>query len=194
MKVTGAPGAPHPAARELSRRQICYRLGCSVAQVQRWEAQGKLVGRRERPEGFSRVWFPIEQVQKIQKEWVPRRTRPEAQHLNMANTNARGKLAARAFRMFTQSRSLVDVVSELEIDPILAEQFWREYQLSFEQRDRLRREREQRERDRIDQRAKDRADSLQTFREHQKELAQIQAKATVEAAKEAAKIAARRIA
>lgn len=183
---------PKPAPRELSRRQIKYRLGCSIAQIQRWEAQGKLTGRRERPEGYSLVWFPIEQVQKLQREWVPRRAKQEANQLSMANTNARGKLASRAFRMFTAGRCLVDVVVELEIDPILAEQFWKEYRLSFEERARLAREREQKERDRVDQRAKDRADSLEAHRAHQREIALIQAKATVEAAREAARITARR--
>lgn len=180
------------AAKELSRRQIKYLLGCSISQIQRWEAQGKLVGRRERTEGYSRVWFAREQVEKLKREWIPRRSNTHAGQHTEARSNQHGKLAAQAFRMFAAGKSHVEVVTALEMDPMLAEQFWREYQVSFERRDELRRERERVERDRAEQRRKDRADSLQAYREHQRELAQIQAKATVEAAKEAARIAARR--
>lgn len=177
---------------ELSRRQVSFRLGCSQMQVIRFEQQGKLHPRRERPTGYSRVWYSLEEVQKLDASWVRRKNKPEAIELQMANTNARGKLAARAFKMFRDGRALADVVIELEIDPILARQFWEEYQLSFEDKRRLQETRAREERDRAEQRRKDRADSLRQYREHQEHLAEIAKKATIEAAKEAARIAARR--
>lgn len=172
---------------ELSRKQIKYRLGCSIAQIQRWEAAGKLTPRRE----GGHVFFAIEQVQKLQREWKPRRSN-QAGTITEARTNAHGKLAAQAFRMFGKHASIVEVVTELEIDPILAEQFWREYQLSFERRAELAREKAQAERERLEQRRKDRQDSIREYREHQKELAEIHRKGMIEAAERAARITARK--
>jgi DNA-binding CsgD family transcriptional regulator len=180
------------AANELSRRQIAHRLGCSRAQVRRWEAEGKLTGRRERPEGYSLIWFPVEQVQKIAQTWTPKKTKPRQHEGIMMSSAVLGKLAARAYRLLREGKSQTELVEALEIDPLLARRFWSEYQLSFEAKRDIEHERAREERDAASQRRKDRQDSLDAYRAHQEKLAQIAAKATVEAAKEAARIAARR--
>lgn len=175
--------------REFTRRQVCYRLGCSIATVQEFERTGKLHPRRD---DKGKLFFSIQEVEKLAQTWKPRRTKQAPVDTLLANSNVRGKIAARAFRMFSDGKDLPDIVDALEADPIIIRQLYVEWKDSLAGRLEIEKKRRQAEREAVEQKRKDRADSLQAYRDHQKELAQIQAKATVEAAKEAAKIAARR--
>lgn len=177
--------------RELTRRQVCYRLGCSIATVQAFEKSGQLHPRREET-GRGRLYFSVEEVEKLARTWKPKRTKQAPVDTLMANSNARGKIAGRAFRMFSDGKDLPDIVQELDADPIIVRQLFAEWRVSLRGKHAIDEERRKQERDAAEQKRKDRADSLQAYRDHQKELAQIAAKATVEAAKEAARIAARR--
>ncbi len=176
--------------RELTRRQVCYRLGCSIATVQQFEKDGRLHPRRD---DKGKLFFTADEVEKLAKTWTPKRTKQAPVDTLMANSNVRGKIAARAFRMFSDGKELPDIVIALDADPIIIRQLYVEWRDTLAGRLELERQKRQAEREAADQKRKDRADGLHAYREHQKELAQIQAKATVEAAKEAARIAARRV-
>lgn len=174
--------------REFTRRQICYRLGCSIATVQDFERKGLLHPRRD---DKGKLFFAQAEVEALARTWKPRRTKQAPVDTLMANSNARGKIAGRAFRMFSDGKDLPDIVIALDSDPILIRQLYDEWRVSLQGKLELDRQKRAAERDAAEQRRKDRADSLQAYREHQRELAEIQAKATIEAAKEAARIARR---
>jgi hypothetical protein len=118
-------------AEKISRKQVAYRLKCSLTQVQAFENKGKLHPVRERPDGRSRIWYSPDEVEKLAKEYRPTRPRADRVDLKLLG-NLRGKMAARVFQMLDEGKDFREIVIACELDPLIVRQFWDEWQMNFD--------------------------------------------------------------
>lgn len=160
---------------ELTAQEACYRMGCSRTQLTRWEAEGRLRPRREKS---GRLWYDASEIEAVHKEWKPRRRSNERLDRALVEKNLRGRHAARVFEKCEEARragrepDLVQMVIELELDPLIVRQLHEEWLLGFTE---ARTAAEQRRRDaqaREDQKAYDRRTDMAEWRKVK--LAEIQ--------------------
>lgn len=142
---------------ELTRKQAAWRLGCSVATVQRLVADGVLPERRERDARYSFVWYDLDDVLRVKKEYKPKRAPvKDAAAKRVVRENARGAQAAKAFALFSEGKTDVEVVIATEFDPALVAELREEWtllihpEMAKRKRQLEKTEREEREREKWD--------------------------------------------
>lgn len=142
---------------ELTREQVSFRLGCSVSTVQRFENEGKLKPRREKPVGqHGRVWFDPAEVEKLAKEWKPKRVDRVKVDNRIIEQNVRGKIAAKVIPMFEAGiTNLAELCVASEADPLIIQQLYETWKLGLDGMLNAKKQREQEERDREAQRRHD---------------------------------------
>lgn len=178
MSTERTPAAAAPPRRLLNPSAAAKKLGISRPRVYGLAAEGKLEAVKS-SRGFTR--FDADAVALFSLTYRPRLRRPRGSQLARRIS---GPLAAAVFASFAAGMSLVQIVQAHAVAPSVVRALWKEYRTSLAAGEIAATDREA-------QRDKERRDAQAARAEHRRELATIQAKATVEAAKEAARIAAR---
>jgi hypothetical protein len=167
---------------KLSRKEVARRFKCTEATIQKLEAEGRLKATRDKPAGqHGRVWYESDEVERLKKEWTPRRNLPERVDSKLVERNVRGKVAAMVFRILDARRGqdveslFRAIVIETEADPLLVREIIGEWELGVAkariEKEKRRREAEEKEAQRLhDKRARE-----ETFREWKLKLAKIEA-------------------
>lgn len=170
--------------KELSRREVADRLGCSIATVQKLEREGKLTPRREKPKGHSLLWFNAAEVEKLASEWKPRRAVRVKVDSRLVESNVRGKVAAKVFRLLADPKAKTFdpdtlfrlIVIETEADPMLVRQLIYEWELGVKKAREKKQEEKQRAEEREQAREFAQAKRQEEYREWRLRMAEVEAK------------------
>jgi len=146
----------------MSRKNAANYLGVSTGMVQHWEDRGVLIPIRE----GKRVYLPIDQLERLRAEYRPNPRKAKRRGPSGPQHRERGRIAAKAFKLFRDGKHIPDVVIELEIDPRYAEELWKAYTITPDERAEL----ERQEKEDAAYRAETRARGWQDWRIRMKEL------------------------
>lgn len=179
-------------------RECCYAdaaeaLKCSETKVRDFVDAGQIrIVRRERPAGqHGRVWLNAEDVERMAATWK-RQRRPPERGSPATDRRIDGRIAAQAYRMFSESASDASVVIKLELDPLLVRRLRSLYEQTPEREAAERKAREERQRELDDKKEHDRRTRQAERDKLEMEKARIAARATIEAAERAARVSASR--
>lgn len=124
----------------------------------------------------GRVYYEQESVMAHRRTWVRRRVKMKPRKTTIVEKVTRGKWASTCFALFSQGKTLAQIVAETAIDPSIVREFWREYKIGLEQGERLRQAREQEEKDEKELRALRRADAKREWLETKMRIAREEAR------------------